>query len=108
LSGVGRLSCFDCKLAYKYTADDTPCSTCFPGVHKRNSAVFEIYTHVQGQYIMSMSGAVAIDVLAIHKTLDCYGLPYDEDRLDLISSVEYLSGVSISTQHAESKRKTKK
>lgn len=98
----------DCESAYKYTIDDTPCYKCFPGVHYRNKTIFKIHSHVQGQYIMSMSGAVALDLLAIHKTLDCYGVPYNEDRAELIDMVQKLSGISISIQQADAKLKQKK
>lgn len=54
---------------------------------------------------MSMSGAVALDILAIHKTLDCYNVPYDEDRAELIDMVQKLSGINIFTQQAEAKIK---
>ena len=54
---------------------------------------------------MSMAGVVSLDVMAIHKTLDCYGLPYDEDRLTLIDKVQYLSSVNIGFRNAAAKPK---
>ena len=57
---------------------------------------------------MSMGGAVALNVLAIHKTLDCYGVPYNEDRLYLISEVQHLENISLSIQYDDSKSKSKK
>jgi hypothetical protein len=52
---------------------------------------------------MSMSGAVSLNVMAIHKTLDCYGVPYDEDRLELITKVQHIESSSLSFQYAEAK-----
>jgi len=57
---------------------------------------------------MSMSGAVSLDVIAIHKTLDCYDIPYDEDRLDLINRIQQLESISLNLQHEETRRNSKK
>jgi hypothetical protein len=56
---------------------------------------------------MSAAGAVSLDVMAIHKTLDCYQMPYDEDRLDLINKVQQLESISLSYQYAAANNKKK-
>lgn len=48
-----------------------------------------------------MGGATALNQLAIHKALDCYHVPYNEDRLELINKIETIANSCLRAQHEE-------
>lgn len=97
----------DCKKCrqIKETAgtwDDDKCRECLPVALPGNSDAEQIYMIVQDQYIVGMSGAVALNQEAIHRAMQLYQIP---DRQTCFEKVVMLGREILRHEH-EKKEKT--
>ena len=81
------------------------CSSCFPGVHEYNKAAYIIYTECSDQYIMGMSGAICLNILAINSVMDDHEVQGGADRLDIRRDVKKLSSMVLEMQRVKNKDK---
>lgn len=93
-------------MAHKAAGTETPCGTCFPGVHPHNEIAFEIYPTVADQYIVGPSGPVTIDNRAILDMMNEFDI-HEAERLDVMITIKYLALTALKHQreHGEQGRR---
>ncbi len=79
------------------------CEDCFPSVHNYNKASYTVYTHTQDQHILGMSGAVAINSLAIDSIMNDYEIVDGADRLEIRSEVKHIYNLVQDAQRLRAK-----
>ena len=83
---------------------DTPCGTCFPGIHKYNLAAVKIYQLCSEQYVTLPSGVSGLNVIAVNTVMDWYKVD-KEDRPELFEKVQIITGKVIEDCREEAENK---
>jgi len=100
-----RTDCDTCRAVYAPSRWDTaadrerkkngpPCATCRPEVLPENSLKVEVYRRCCGQWIMSMGGAVDINLLAVKCVLDLMRVE-ESAQLELLEDVQFMAQTAI-------------
>lgn len=66
------MPCDKCREWYGRKDEDPPCADCLPELHPKNREAHFIYSLVRQQVIVSMSGVVDINHLAVWEAIDRY------------------------------------
>ena len=86
---------------------ESPCATCFPGVHDYYAAAYRIYSDCSDQLLLGFGGAVSINIVAINLILDCYSVELEE-RLDFYRDVRHIFNLVSKEERAIAKAKAPK
>jgi hypothetical protein len=81
-----------------------PCAKCFPEIHPYNLGVLDLYNIVGDQYIMSQSGPISINTLAIGDAFDRYYESVDNQRY-FIDRLKILVNSYLQSQQESTEKK---
>ena len=73
---------------------DTPCGTCFPGIHKYNYAAVKIYQLCSEQYVSLPGGVAGLDLNAVNTVMDWHDMD-KEERPEMYEKIQTITGQVI-------------
>ena len=80
------------------------CKTCQPELWPINSKVLEIYNSCASQVIMAMSGAVALNEIAVMNRIKLEGIKKSEQK-ELLNGVMMVANMTISLRNEAARLK---
>jgi len=70
--------------ANREPSQESPCDICRPEFRDDNIDALRIYDLVKYQYIMSMSGAVDVNHMAVWKAIEKYGIKNERETFEKV------------------------
>jgi hypothetical protein len=74
-------SCEPCREIYKEKGEDPPCRDCLPPLDEENEQAVEVFMAVKNQVIMGFDRIIDINLLAVAKVMDIYGVKDQKETM---------------------------
>jgi hypothetical protein len=108
-SGVGRIPCAKCEEVHLAIKKEPPCETCFPGVHRWNTAAVAVYKECENQYVEINGHIVGLSLEAFEIACEWHGI-IEEERQEIWTKVKVIVGTLIAqcVEKAEEEKRLRK